>query len=420
MKRLLARYSLAGLLMLLAVWPSWGQTGSTGGTGSTGSTGGSQPSQPAGGGGGTRTPSRPGVNPSANRQMQTPVYVDGRILTETGQPAPEAVSVALQCGMRRLQAIRTDLKGYFQFTLGAGVQGNMDLSAVDASMSPSSSTIGMEGMNVPGSFGGFGGGGGGSLTGCELRVSVPGYQPLTHIITDPSSLGIIDVGTLELRRITGVQGSAISATSLLAPSGARREFDRGVQDARNNNLQSATQRLEKAVAEYDKYAAAWYQLGTAYAASQQTEKALQAYEKAIAADPQYVPPYVGLAALELQNNRYESALASIDKALQLDPGIRMGVASYIQAVGNFRLNRLEAAEKSALEAEKGPHQNMPQLHALLTDIYLRKSDHSKAAAQIRAYLKESPRGSLAAELQRHLERIEKSPDVAAAQPQIAP
>ena len=88
--------------------------------------------------------------------------------------------MALQCGMRRLQAIRTDLKGYFQFTLGAGAQGNMDFSAVDASMSSSSSTMGMEGMNVPGSFGGFsggGGGGGGSLTGCEVRVSVPGYQP---------------------------------------------------------------------------------------------------------------------------------------------------------------------------------------------------------------------------------------------------
>src|SRR3990172_1563724 len=388
MNRLLARYSLAGLLTLLAVWPSWGQTGSTGGTGSTGSTGGSQPSQPAGGGGGTRTPGREGVDPSANRPMQSPVYVDGRILTQTGQPVPEAVSVALQCGMRRLQAIRTDLKGYFQFTLGAGAQGNMDFSAVDASMSSSSSTIGMEGMNVPGGFGGFGAAGGGSLTGCELRVSVPGYQSLTHIITDPASLGTIDVGTLELRRIAGVQGSAISATSLLAPSSARREFDRGVQDIRSNNLKSATQRLEKAVAEYDRYAAAWYELGKAYAASQQTEKALQAYDKAIAADSQYVPPYVSLAALELQNNRYESALASVDKALQLDPGIRIGVASYIQAVSNFRLNRLDAAEKSALEAEKGPHQNMPQLHALLTDIYLRKSDNSKAAAQIRAYLKE--------------------------------
>jgi len=419
MNRLLARYSLAGLLTLLAVWPSWGQTGSTGGTGSTGSTGGSQPSQPAGGGGGTRTPGREGVDPSANRPMQSPVYVDGRILTQTGQPVPEAVSVALQCGMRRLQAIRTDLKGYFQFTLGAGAQGNMDFSAVDASMSSSSSTIGMEGMNVPGGFGGFGAAGGGSLTGCELRVSVPGYQSLTHIITDPASLGTIDVGTLELRRIAGVQGSAISATSLLAPSSARREFDRGVQDIRSNNLKSATQRLEKAVAEYDRYAAAWYELGKAYAASQQTEKALQAYDKAIAADSQYVPPYVSLAALELQNNRYESALASVDKALQLDPGIRIGVASYIQAVSNFRLNRLDAAEKSALEAEKGPHQNMPQLHALLTDIYLRKSDNSKAAAQIRAYLKESPRGSLAAELKQHLARIEKSPDVAA-RPQIAP
>jgi hypothetical protein len=77
-------------------------------------------------------------------------------------------------------------------------------------------------------------------------------------------------------------------------------------------------------------------------------------------------------------------------------------------VAHFRLNRLDAAEKSLLEAEKGPHQNTPLLHALLTDIYLRRGDSAKAAEQIRAYLKEAPRGSLAAELKGHLDRIEKS------------
>ena len=48
---------------------------------------------------------------------------------DTGQPVPEPVSVALGCGIRPLQVIHTDLKGYFQFTLGAGTQSNMDFSA---------------------------------------------------------------------------------------------------------------------------------------------------------------------------------------------------------------------------------------------------------------------------------------------------
>jgi tetratricopeptide (TPR) repeat protein len=353
--------------------------------------------------------------------MQFPLYVDGRILADNGQPLAQAVSVALNCGMRRLQAVRTDVRGYFQFALGGGAQNNMDFSAVDATMGSASAGFGMESLNVPGPMGGFSATGGRNLTGCELRISVPGYHPLSHVITDPASLGSIEIGTLELRRIASEsEGGSISATSLLAPANARREYDRGIQDAHNNNLRSAAQRLEKAVAEYDKYASAWYELGRVYTAGQQGEKARQAYEKAIAADPHFAPPYASLAAFDLQEGNYEKSLESVDKALQLDPGMRIGMVSYIQAAANYRLNRLDAAEQSALEAEKGPHQNMPQLHGILTDIYLRRGDNARAAAQIRAYLKEFPQGTLATELKQHLARIEKLPEMASAQPDVAP
>jgi tetratricopeptide (TPR) repeat protein len=332
------------------------------------------------------------------------LYVEGRVLTEAGQPAPETISVKLACGMRTLQVVRADLKGYFQFALGAGAQANLDFSAADQSAPTSMLT----GVNVPGGYSGFGTGGGNSLTGCELTVSVPGYQPVMGTITDAASLGVIDVGILELRRIATMPGSAVSATSLLAPNDARKEFDQAVKDLRSNKLAQATQHLEKAVAAFDRYAAAWHELGRAYAAGHQMEKARQSYEKAIAADAKYAPPYVGLAAVKLQDQDYAGAAASVAQAVELDPGILIGVAGYIQAVASFRLNRLDAAEQGALAAEKAPHQNTPQLHALLADIYLRREDSPNAAAQIRAYLREAPQGSLAPELKQHLERIEKS------------
>src|SRR5437879_11713765 len=152
---------------------------------------------------------------------------------------------------------------------------------------------------------------------------------------------MIDVGTLQLRRIAGVQGSAISATALLVPNGASKEFDKGDKEARSNHLKLATQHLEKAVSEYDKYAAAWNELGTIYLTNQETDKAHQAFEKAITADPRYIPPYMSLSALELRNQEYEDAVDSAGKALQLDP--TSAVAHCIQAVGNFNLNRLDAA-----------------------------------------------------------------------------
>ena len=331
-----------------------------------------------------------------------PMYVEGQIINENGQTPADPVSVRLNCGMRTVQTIKTDIRGYFRFALGIGMQANTDFSAADES-APSSI---LGDMNTPGGMGGFGVAGG--LTGCDIRISVPGYVPLNLPITDPGSLGTVDVGVLELRRIGTPPTGSVSATSLMVPKNARSEFDQGIKDLRNNHLPQGTRHLERAVGAYDKYAEAWTELGRAYTLNHEPAKARQAWEKAIAADSKYVPPYVNLGAAQLEEQDYEGALASIAKAVEVDPAITEGVAGYIQGFANFRLERLEAAEESLLQAEKGPHRNTPQLHVVLADIYLRKQDSSSAAEQMRAYLKEAPQGHFAEDMQKRLEEIDQS------------
>lgn len=388
MNRLLAVVCTAVLLATLMVLPSWGQ-----GQGVSQLPAQSGPSNPGAGRqpGSSQPPAR-----SADRG-QEPVYVSGRILMETGRPVLESVSVELNCGMRPLQVIHTDLGGYFTFSLGAGLQSNADFSASNESPTAQSGIRG----NLTGAAGG-------SLTGCELRVSVPGYHPLTYTLADHADMGRMEVGTLQLRRIAGVEGSAISVTSLLVPNNARKEFEKAEKEVRNNHPEAAKPHLEKAVAEYDKYAAAWNELGRIYSTGKETERASEAYEKAIAADRQYTPPYMALATLELQSRQYEKAVETAGKLLQLDPSV--GYASFIQAVGNFNLNRLDAAEKSAREAEKGPHENIPQVHALLADIFMQKQDYSNAAIQMRAYLQESPQGQFAEQMKKDLAELQKAPN----------
>ena len=417
MNRLSSPYCMAVLFTLLVAWPLWSQKSGSSGSGSSGSgsSGSSTPSQPGGSVSGTRG-QQPGLN---QPQFQTPVYVNGRILMDTGQPVPEPVSVALGCGIRSLQVIHTDLKGYFQFTLGAGTQSNVDFSASsDAPMSQTGN-----GMQTPGGEYRRFGGSGSMLTGCEVRVTVPGYLPITTTITDHTELTGIDIGTLHLTRMAGVTGSSISVTSLLVPNSARKEFEKGDKEARSSHLKSATEHLEKAVAEYDMYAAAWNELGNIYATDREIEKSRQAFNKAITADPKYIPPYVSLANLELQNQEFGPAVETAGKALELDPSIN--AANFIQAVGNFKLNRLDAAEKSAQNAEKGQHQNLQDLHALHAEILLQKQDYSNAAAQMRAYLKEFPEGRFADQMKKDLQQIEQSVTDAenksdTAQPQTAP
>jgi tetratricopeptide (TPR) repeat protein len=393
MNRFLTSFGLAGVLVLLAACPSWGQAPSPPPT--------APPSQP-GAGSNPGNAGQPTGQTQLSREPQLPLYLEGQVIDENSQVPDDLISVKLICGVRTLQTIRTDIKGYFRFTLGLGTQANADISAANDSSQLSLMTS----NSIPTGYSGFGPSSG--LTGCDIRIAVPGYVPLDIPITDPASLGVIDVGLVQLRRIGTPRTGSVSATSLLVPNNARKEFEQGVKDLRSNRLPQATQHLERAVGAYDKYAAAWMELGRAYAASQQAEKSRQAYEKAIAADPKYAPPYVSLGAVKLDDQDYEGALESIGQAVELDPSITAGVAGYIQGVANFRLNRLDAAQESLLQAEKGPHPGFPQLHVILADLYLRQQDSSSAAAHMRAYIKEAPQGSFAVDMRQRLAKIDQS------------
>jgi Tetratricopeptide repeat len=414
MKKLLARMGVAGCLALCMACQSWGQAQPP-----TSSTGSGSSGQPSGAAGSTRGNTRQPTNPSQqNPDNQVPLYVEGQVIDQNGQEPTDSFSVKLSCGIRTVQTIKTDLHGYFRFTLGLGTQSNADFSAVNDS-SPGSLVTS---INQPGDFSGFGMPGGG-LTGCDIRISVPGYVPLDFPITNTASLGVIDIGVLQLRRIGTAPSGAVSATSLLVPNNARKEFDQGVKDIRDNHLPQAIQHLQRAVGAYDKYAAAWTELGRAYAASHDPGKARQSFETAIAADPKYVPPYLSLSAIQLDDQDYEGVLETIGKAVDVDPTITTGVASYIQGVANFRLNRLDAAQEDLLQAEKGSHQNTPQLHVILAELYLRQNDSADAAAHMRAYIKEAPQGSFAPEMRKRLEEIDQAASNAGGsgdRPAIAP
>jgi Flp pilus assembly protein TadD len=391
------RAALIAVLLLATVCIAQAQTG--GRSGSRGSAGGSAAGQPMG-----------SNQPLASQptQFQSPVWIRGRVVMDTGQPVPEPVSVALNCGMKLLQAIYTDRQGYFDFVLGAGPQGNMDMTASNDMEGPGGGN-----QALPAGFRSN------HLMGCELKVSVGGYEPLTKdIISGSGDITGVDVGTLQLHRLAGVEGSSISVTSLLVPGSAHKEFDKGANDLRSNHLVSATQHLEKAVSQYDKYAAAWNLLGGIYSSSGKKEEANKAYAKAIASDPHYIPPYVGLAALQLQDEEYKNASETAGRALALDH--RIGLASFVQAAAYLRLNRLDDAEKSARNAEQQPHRNIPQVHALLAQIFVHKQDYGNAAAEMRAYLKEAPQGNFVAEIKKSLDEIDKSTAGPPGPPQIAP
>ncbi len=353
---------------------------------------------------GTGNASRSNTTPTPNRQVQPPRFISGQVISESGQKIRDSVSARLVCGTRALQSVHTDLNGLFQFSLGLGLQSNMEITAADDSSPSAVSSSGFPAIGGPSTNSGdrVVNLSGSSLTGCEINISVSGYEPARRTITDSLSFGTLDVGVVIVKPIGTDEDDVISATSLLAPKNARKEFEKGVGDLRQNRKDSAVQHLEKAVSQYDEFAAAWYELGKLYSTSDST-RARHAFEKAIAADEHFVDPYVHLAALKLDARDNPGAIQTAAKALAIQPLNRL--ANYIHAVGNFNLDRLDEAEKSARTAEKTKNGYLPQLHALLADILVKKGDYPNAILEMQSYLQEAPLGAFATQIKQNLERL---------------
>jgi tetratricopeptide (TPR) repeat protein len=427
---------LAGAVLLLQ--PVAGQQ--QGGTPSAPPT---TPTAPGGGGGGTTTP--PGGNtggagrttpfPSTNPnqqpgqqqtpfpEMNRPIFLSGKVVTDDGTPPPETAVIERVCnGVNRPEAY-TDSKGRFSFELGK----NQSMF-VDASMSgPNAGGFGGSGIGNSGGFGsqntGMGGssrGGGGiserDLMGCEIRAVLPGYRSESVNLANRRAFDNPDIGTILLHRLGKVEGRIISATSLNAPKDAKKAFEKGQDLVKKKKADEAMKSFQKAVESYPKYAAAWYEMGRLQEALKQDAEARKSYEQALAADAKYLNPYLQLAGIAARASNWQDLADATDRAIKLDP-FDYPQAYFYNSVANYNLKKYDAAERSAREAQKlDTRHEFPKTSHLLGILLAEKRDFSGAAEQMRNYLKFAPGARDAATVRTQLTEIEKlSGDNAAAQ-----
>ena len=353
---------------------------------------------------------QPGFEQPGRRQDQTrpfeqrPIFLSGKVVLEDGTPPPESATIEMVCnGQVRPQAY-TDSKGRFSFQVGQ--QGNV---LMDASVSSAASSI--PGRGDQGGFGGFPTGAGGMGTadfmGCELRASLSGFRSEAVMLNRRSMFDNPDVGTIILRQLANVQGTAISFTTLKAPKDAKKFFEKAQKSLQQKPPKhaEAAKELEKAVQIYPEFASAWNMLGECKLAAKDEEGARQAFEKSLAADAKYTNPYLQIAILDLRASRWKEAAEVTGRLNQLNPYLPQ--AHYFNAIANFNLNRMDQAEKSARSAmDRSDGGRFPRAHHLLGAILARQGNFPSAAEQFRLYLKLSPTAAEADQLRRQLNEWE--------------
>jgi Flp pilus assembly protein TadD len=402
-----------GLLLAGAV-SSYGQQGRSPGGGNTS---GRQPSTSTQGRQGTNTGQQGGFGRMGQQQQglnqpefQRPIFLSGQVMLADGTPPGEPATIERVCWGHRRPETYTDSKGRFSFQLGD----KHSLAFADASTSPASDdAFGGAGFNSGGfdsqanpgapqvsAFGRV------DLSGCELRAVLPGYRSESVQLNQRSIFDKPDIGVIILHRIAKGQGISVSATSLAAPKQARKAYEKALKELRKRDAKSrkpkkAIKELEKAVAEYPEYAAAWTLLGRTRLAVNDTEGAREAFDKATKADPKYLSPYIPLLRMELNEERWAEVNLVSERLLSLNP--HMTEVQYYRAVAAFNLGKMDLAEDLALGVQSSEGMGkFAGTHRLLGMIHARQGNFPLAATAYRDFLAVQPMGPTAKDLRRQL------------------
>ncbi|MBI4875608.1 MAG: tetratricopeptide repeat protein [Acidobacteria bacterium] len=354
---------------------------------------------------GTRQQQQPAWGEQQDRsqfpEMRRPIFLSGKVVLDDGTPPPDTVTIERVCnGVVRPEAY-TDSKGRFSFQLGQSMNVMPDASTSGAA------DAGIFGSN-PQTRGGMSGGlSERDLMGCELRASLPGFRSEMVNLAGRRVMDNPDVGTIILKRLGNVEGRTISATTALAPKDARKAYDKARDNIKKQKWADAQKELEKAVAAYPKYAAAWHQLGLLHEQQKNTGAARKAYAESLSADAKFLGPYLQLAMLAVRDTNWQDVADITSRLVRLDP-FDYPQAFFYNAVANFNLRKLDDAEKSAREALKiDTDHRIAKTSHLLGVILAQKNDYTGAVEHIENYLKFAPEAKDAEQVRKQLDEIRK-------------
>ena len=362
--------------------------------------------------------SAPGQGTASGRQVESPdrtipriqdprtdgpdtlprvLYVSGKVVIDDGAPISDRVLIQSNCDGTVKTEGYTDKKGTFSFEFGN--TRNRALSgarpASDASVSIISSREMRE--NAPRDW-----------RKCELKAVLSGFtSKIVDLSTNLPAFGNVNIGNIALHRMAPVEGITISANTAQAPDGAKKNYEKGLEEKKKGNLDSAQQEFRKAVDAYQQYAVAWLELGRVQIAMKDVAGARQSFHQSIAADAKLMGPYQELAQLAARDKQWQEVADITDQLLKLNSEDFPEIWFY-NCVSKYHLGNLDAAESSGLQGVKVDRQHrIPKMEYVLGTILAQKHDYPGATQHLGNYLVLSPDGPEAEDARRQLAEVDK-------------
>jgi len=340
-----------------------------------------------------------GQGPGDPRATEKVVFFSGEVVMADGSPPPESVLIQTVCKGATHDETWTDSKGQFSFKVTAG--------GTDTSVGDSSQAVRNQELSKPiGNSTFYTNPITTALRDCEVQAVLSGFLSERVSIAVKNTLEDTRLGRLTLNPISAGQALTVSATTLAAPASARKAYEKGLSAMREKRWDVAANEMAKAVTDYPKFAAAWFELGRLRWNRNDLAGAAGAWKESLKSDARYVRPYESLTALaERQQNWMDSEKYSHDW-IQLAPE-DFPAAYLYNAVANAQLNHVDGAEAAARKGVTlDTEQRLPRLRYVLGLILLRKQEYVESAKYLHAYLELAPNAKDAAGVREELTKIE--------------
>ncbi len=308
------------------------------------------------------------------------VLISGKVVLDDGTPLPHSAVVQTMCKGQKRIAAHTDSRGRFSFTIGElnSVSEAMGGGFEDASVSAKGGMSVGDTPNVAHNLR--------EWRGCGVLAELEGFtSEVAELMARTGDEGG-DIGFVTLHRLAPVHGLTLSPTSAAAPGPAKMALEKAYEQEKNNKWNAAKKSLQKAVQIYPNYAVAWFELGRVQFLQKDREGAIHSFTQSVAIDPKFPSPYLGLMQIASQGQQWKALADVTAKVISLDSAASPEVW-FFNGVGNYNLNQLDQAEKSAREGLKldGGH-HFPKLEYLLGIVLEEQKDYSGANEHMQAYL----------------------------------
>ena len=328
------------------------------------------------------------------------ITIAGTVVMHDGSGVPPTTIIERVCFGRVRKEARVDAAGAFAFRVGGS---DLQVAETTDQVRPDPSGFG---ASPPSSLGlGSDPSQWAGVTGCELRASLAGYRSSVVYLKGGETVGQMNVGSIVLQPMSRLTGSTVSLTTLQAPKEARRAFERAEKELREGRAEKGEKYLKTAVALFPRFAEAWFDLGLIYEQQRRVGDARDMFSRALEADGKFVSPYVELARLAGTERKWEEVVDLTDRALALN-SLDIPEAYYFNALANYSLQRIDAAELSARRAQRIDSQHkFPNSHLLLAEILKERQDAAGEAEQLRSFLQYAPSSPSAAAVRSRLDQL---------------